>query len=305
MTAPKGERLADTRAGNRQRGIDRVIALLEALLREHRPTKIGEIARQIGAPRSTTYEIVSRLVEAEILEPCGEGGHVYFGRAAHLFGRAYADANPLFRRVGELMERLAAETHATTQFCGLKGNKYVVIDSRDGGGLFRITTDIGVEVPIPWTASGRLLLDHMGPEEIRAFVPPEDFQLPDGRRLPVETFLADVARPARRADAPPPASPTRSPTALPPRSATATASPAAPCASSYPADTSEAGATNFWRDWLMKRNGWRNVEPASRQLLPDRQFHGIEQHRRQHQSAQDHLGVMGGQAHEIDRGVDR
>ncbi len=171
-----------------------MIALLEALLREHRPTKIGDIARQIGAPRSTTYEIVSRLVEAEILEPCGEAGHVYFGRAAHLFGRAYADANPLFRRVGELMERLAAETHATTQFCGLKGNKYVVIDSRDGGGLFRITTDIGVEVPIPWTASGRLLLDHMSPKEIRSFVPPEDFQLPDGRRLPVEAFLADVAR---------------------------------------------------------------------------------------------------------------
>lgn len=183
-----------TATGDRQRGIDRVIALLEALLREHRPTKIGDIARLIGAPRSTTYEIVSRLVDADILEPCGANGHVYFGRAAHLFGRAYADANPLFRRVGELMERLAAETHATTQFCGLKGNKYVVIDSRDGGGLFRITTDIGVEVPIPWTASGRLLLDHMSPEEIRAFVPPEDFQLPDGRTLPVETFLADVAR---------------------------------------------------------------------------------------------------------------
>lgn len=180
--------------GDRQRGIDRVIALLEALLREHRPTKIGDLARLIGAPRSTTYEIVARLVDADILESCGEGGHIYFGRAAHLFGRAYADANPLFRRVAEILERLAAETHATTQFCGLKGNKYVVIDSRDGGGLFRITTDVGVEVPIPWTASGRLLLDHMPPDEIRAFVPPEDFRLPDGRMLPVEAFLADVAR---------------------------------------------------------------------------------------------------------------
>ncbi|WP_088347738.1 MULTISPECIES: IclR family transcriptional regulator [Rhodomicrobium] len=181
-------------AHERQRGIDRVISLLEALLREHKPTRIGDLARRIGAPRSTTYEIVARLVEAEILEPCGPGGEIYFGRAAHLFGRAYADANPLFRRVGEVMERLASETHATTQFCGLRGNKYTVIDSRDGAGLFRITTDIGVEVPAPWTASGRLLLDHMSPEEIRAFVPPEDFRLPDGRTLAVESFLADVAR---------------------------------------------------------------------------------------------------------------
>ena len=197
-TAAKRNRLATGEAkeaaGGRQRGIDRVIALLDALLQQHRPTRIGDIARQIGAPRSTTYEIVSRLIEAEILEAYGSEGHVYFGRASHLFGRAYADANPLLRRVEELLERLAAETQATTQFCGLKGNKYVVIDSRDGGGLFRITTDIGVEVPIPWTASGRLLLDHMSPEEIRAFVPPEDFRLPDGRMLPFEDFLADIAR---------------------------------------------------------------------------------------------------------------
>lgn len=196
-TAPKRRSLESggkTAAGERQRGIDRVIALLDALLRERQPMRIGDIARQIGAPRSTIYEIVARLVEADILQPHGAGGHVYFGRTAHLFGRAYADANPLLRRAGELMERLAAETQATVQLCGLKGNKYVVIDARDGGGLFRITSDIGVEVPIPWTASGRLLLGHMTDEEIRAFLPPEDFRLPDGRMLAIEAFLADVAR---------------------------------------------------------------------------------------------------------------
>lgn len=180
--------------GDRRRGIDRVIALLDALLQQHRPTRIGDIAKQIGAPRSTTYEIVSRLVEADILKIYGTDGHIYFGPAAHLFGRAYADENPLVRRVEELLERLAAETQATAQFCGLKSNKYVVIDSRDGGGLFRITTDIGIEVPIPWTASGRLLIDHMSPDEIRAFVPPQDFRLPDGRLLPIDDFLADVAQ---------------------------------------------------------------------------------------------------------------
>ena len=183
-----------TATGDRRRGIDRVIALLDALLQQHRPTRIGDIARQIGAPRSTTYEIVSRLVEADILKIYGTDGHIYFGRAAHLFGRAYADANPLCaaRRGTPGAPGCRDASHA--QFCGLKSNKYVVIDSRDGGGLFRITTDIGIEVPIPWTASGRLLIDHMSPDEIRAFVPPQDFRLPDGRLLPIDDFLADVAQ---------------------------------------------------------------------------------------------------------------
>jgi DNA-binding IclR family transcriptional regulator len=78
--------------------------------------------------------------------------------------------------------------------CALRGNKYVVVDVRDGSGVFRITTDVGVEVPIPWTASGRLLLDHMSRNEILAFVPSEDFRLPDGQIVDPDTFVADVAR---------------------------------------------------------------------------------------------------------------
>jgi DNA-binding IclR family transcriptional regulator len=69
-----------------------------------------------------------------------------------------------------------------------------VIDQRDGTGLFRITTDIGIEVPIPWTASGRLLIDHMSSEEIENFVPAGDFQLPDGRLLELSSFLSDVTQ---------------------------------------------------------------------------------------------------------------
>ena len=178
----------------RQNGIDRVVEILETLLRLHAPTKIGDIARKMGAPRSTVYAIVNRLIEADILESVGEDGYVYFGKALHLYGRAYAEANPLHRRCREMLDRLAAEESATAQLCALRGQKYVVVDTRDGAGLFRISTDVGVEVPIPWTASGRLLLDHMNAERIRAFIPSEDYRLPDGRLLDVEEFILDVAR---------------------------------------------------------------------------------------------------------------
>ena len=63
----------------------------------------------------------------------------------------------------------------------------------------RIASEIGVEAPIPRTASGRLLVGHMSDDEIRAFIPQEEFTLPDGRTLSVADFLADVAK-ARRQD---------------------------------------------------------------------------------------------------------
>lgn len=182
---------ATTTAPERARGIDRTIDLLEALLRRRSPARIGELARSIGAPRSTTYEIVRRLAASEILQMSGNG-EVYFGRAVHFFGRAYEAANPLYRRARPVLDRLATETGETAQLCALKGDKYVVMEARDGGRLFRITMDVGIEVPLPWTASGRFLLDHMSPEEIRAFVPLEDFRLPDGGLVEFDDFIAAI-----------------------------------------------------------------------------------------------------------------
>lgn len=184
----------DPRGSERKRGIDRVIMLLGALMKHRAPARVGDIAKMINAPRSTTYEIVNSLLEAEMLENVGSDGHVYFGRAMHLFGWAYSHHNAHYRRIIETIDAMAAETGETVQLCGLRGNKYVVLDCRDSPGPFRISSDVGVEVPIPWTASGRLLLGHMSDDEVRAFVPKEDYRLPDGRTIPEAGFLADIAR---------------------------------------------------------------------------------------------------------------
>jgi DNA-binding IclR family transcriptional regulator len=179
---------------DRQPGVDRVLDIFEELLRTRRPVKIGDLARRLGAPRSTLYNLVNRLVAVELLELVDGGGSVYFGRAMHLYGAAYAEANPLQRRARSALDELAAKADATAQLCALKHDKYVVLDSRSGHGLFRITTDIGIPVPLPWTASGRLLLDHLSPDEILTLIPPEDYRLPDGRIVDPHQFLEDVAR---------------------------------------------------------------------------------------------------------------
>ncbi|WP_414475296.1 helix-turn-helix domain-containing protein [Microvirga sp. M2] len=57
--------------GERRHGIDRVISLLETLLRQRAPTRVAAIACLVNALRSTAYEIVNRLIEADILENVG------------------------------------------------------------------------------------------------------------------------------------------------------------------------------------------------------------------------------------------
>lgn len=184
-------------SSERQSGVDRVVHIFEELLRSHAPVRVGDLARRLAAPRSTIYNLVNRLVAAELLEVTDEDGAVFFGRTMQLYGAAYAETNPLQRRARALLETLAAEADATAQLCALRGDKYVVLDSRSGPSLFRIAADVGVPVPLPWTASGRLLLAHLSREEVLALVPASDYRLPDGRLVLPEDFLADIDR-ARR-----------------------------------------------------------------------------------------------------------
>ncbi|HYG89178.1 MAG TPA: IclR family transcriptional regulator [Azospirillum sp.] len=190
---PKGE----DKATGRARGIDRVIALMDHLHRLRAPTRIADIARDTGTPRSTVYELVNTLVAARWLELRDNDGAVYFGPAMHYYGSDYLDSVDLIRKARAEVSRLAEAVGETAQFCTLEGDKYLVVLNEPGRRMFRISSEIGIKVPIPWTASGRLLVDHMDPDEIVGFIPDEDFVLPDGRRIERDSFLRDIAQ-ARR-----------------------------------------------------------------------------------------------------------
>jgi len=176
----------------RTRGIDRAIALLECLHAARQSLRIGELARRLGAPRSTVYELVERFTRAGILASYADNS-VFFGRAVHFYAAGYLAVNDFSRMALTAVQQLARATQQTAQFTALQGNKYTVVHMSSGSQLFRISSDIGVAVPIPWTASGRLLLGHMSRAEIVAFIPPEDFILPDGRRIDPDAFCDDVA----------------------------------------------------------------------------------------------------------------
>jgi len=195
MAEPTGQkRRAPAR---RERGLDRAISLLDLLHRQRRPARIPDLARDLGAPRSTIYEIINRLLGAGILETYDDGT-VYFGKAVHFYAADYMAAHNLIRRAREEVDRLATETGETAQFCMLYGNKYTVVHMHAGARPFRINSDIGVGIPLPVTASGRLLLSHLTREELSAFVPEDDLRLPDGRVIGIDEFHRDIEEAQRQ-----------------------------------------------------------------------------------------------------------
>jgi DNA-binding IclR family transcriptional regulator len=182
----------DELTSRRARGLDRAFEILDFLRVRREPVKPNEIAAQIGAPRSSVYELVNLLLRNGILEYAGTEGRIYLGRKLYFLGAAYEHHFDFMRECDRVLENLASTTRETSQFCLLDGNKYVVARMKEGARPFRISADVGRQVPVPWTASGRLLVGDMSDAEILEFIPKDDFHLPNGEWLLPEKFIGEV-----------------------------------------------------------------------------------------------------------------
>ena len=178
----------------RARGLDRAFDILDFLKEKGTPLRPNEIASGIGSPKSTVYELVSSLLERRILETVGKEGHVYLGRQLYFLGQAHLRHFDFTREAEVSLAEIVSQTHETAQMCLLNGRKYTVALMKEGQRHFRISSDIGESAPIPWTASGRLLLSHLSDQQIIDLIDPEDYILPDGERLPLDTFLREIRK---------------------------------------------------------------------------------------------------------------
>jgi DNA-binding IclR family transcriptional regulator len=176
----------------RQRSLDRLLALLAFLHKHGKPIRIGDLARLLDAPRSSTYELVRLLLEAGLLEQGSADGSIFFGKMMYFYGTDFVREHDLVSRAREEVDRLAREAGETSQFCMLQGRYYTVVHMAAGTRPFRISSDIGTQIPLPWTASGRLLLAHLSDQEIRALVAPEDLAMPNGDVIGMDDFIASI-----------------------------------------------------------------------------------------------------------------
>ncbi len=174
---------------SRERGIDRVLKLFAYLNDHGRPARVADLPKALGAPRSTIYELVRVLTEAGLLEVTEEDNRVFFGKLMYLYGSNYVRENDFMRRGAAEVDRLSRETGETSELCVLYRNRQAIVHVSPGSRPMRISSEVGSQIPIPWTASGRALLAHSTTDEISARITPEDLFLPDGRTTTLEDFV--------------------------------------------------------------------------------------------------------------------
>ena len=152
------------------RSVAKALMILDMLALTHRGMSLGEIAKKLGAPKSTVHGLLSTLREYGYVEQSPLDGCYQLG--IHLFelGMAVADNWDVRKVAAPYIERLLNEMQETVHLVVLDNGEVLYIDKRESNQSLRIVSKVGARLPAHCTGVGKVLLAHLPPTEIKKII---------------------------------------------------------------------------------------------------------------------------------------
>jgi IclR family transcriptional regulator, KDG regulon repressor len=177
------------------RSVRRALDIFELMLRQAKPVTIGQIISELSIPKSTAYELVRTLSEANYIASPGRGGGLFLGRKLLELGMAYRNQVDLLRDGGLIAEDLRNETGETVQLSVLDGDLMMVLHKVEGVHPLRIISQVGSRVPVNWAAAGRLLVSDLDDKALTRLLSTTVRQSPTGKAIvDVKKLIAQIRR---------------------------------------------------------------------------------------------------------------
>jgi DNA-binding IclR family transcriptional regulator len=137
--------------------VDKALRVLEVLHRAQAPLALAELSRALSIPKPTTHRLLASLQSAALVEQQDDGRYA-LGIGLVRLGLGALALEPVVRASQLELERAAHELGETFFLVKARGGRLVVLSKVEGTGMLRVAPDVGAEVPLEVTASGRLYM---------------------------------------------------------------------------------------------------------------------------------------------------
>lgn len=185
-------------ASEGSRSVRRAIDILGLMLARGGPVTVAQIIAELRIPKSTAYELVRTLNEADFVAPASRGTGLFIGRKLYELGMAYRSQVDLLRDGALIAEELRDETGETVQLSVLDNGMMMVLLKEEGRGHLRIISNVGTRVPVNWAAAGRLLVSDLSDAELTNLLNATMRQSPTGNAVMDAEKLITQIRKFRR-----------------------------------------------------------------------------------------------------------
>lgn len=144
----------------------RAVRILEAVGNAARPPTLGELARTLGIPKSTTHDLCTTLVRERLLTRSPDGRFRLGVRVLELY-RAYDAASDLSAAFAEVCDELLPRHEETLVLSVLDGREVVYVACRNGTQPIAVNYRIGLRLPAHCTATGKAILSELPDQRVR------------------------------------------------------------------------------------------------------------------------------------------
>ncbi len=145
--------------------IDKCFAILQLFAESRHSLGISEISKHLELSKSTVFNIMYTLKDLEILEQCNDG-KFQFGTQLYLLGNETGKRSELIQTIHPYLDKINRETKLSA-FLGIRSDlRAIIIDKVDTAYDIKISSEIGMHLPLLAGAGGKALLCQLEDEEI-------------------------------------------------------------------------------------------------------------------------------------------
>lgn len=145
--------------------VDKALRVLEVLHQARTPLALLDVARALAMPKPTCHRLLASLLKASLVEQQADGRYA-LGIGLLRLGLGALSQDPVVRASEFELEHAAHDLGETFFLVKARGGRLLVLSKVEGTGMLRVAPDVGSEVPVECTASGRLYLA-FAPELLR------------------------------------------------------------------------------------------------------------------------------------------
>jgi DNA-binding IclR family transcriptional regulator len=149
---------------------ERALDVLTAMAQASGPVTAASLARDLGIPRSSVYQLLDVLVDRGFVVHLAQERRWTLGLTAFEVGSAYLRSDPLERLAEPLLRRLTrdAPVPVVAHLGVVRGHETVYLLKEVSEQVITTVTQVGVRLPAALTASGRAVLACLPKAQVRA-----------------------------------------------------------------------------------------------------------------------------------------
>lgn len=145
--------------------VDKCFGILELLAKAKKPLGISDISGRLELNKSTVFNIVYTLMDLDVLENHPDGKFV-FGTHFYILGNMAGKRSELMQTAHPYLETINEQTKLSA-FLGLRSDRQVIlIDKVDSAHGIKVSSEIGMQMPILAGAGIKAMLSQLPDEEI-------------------------------------------------------------------------------------------------------------------------------------------